>query len=264
MSNSVFLPKNTNPESIKDVLSATSAVPAWLNGQQNNGKSVKKDILNLVDQLKGGAKAKKLSKKSSKKSSKKGSKKGSKKMMMDEQLGGAWGKKSSKKGSKKGSKKLIEDILGGAKKVMKKASKKSSKKASKKGSKKMQGGGILVEHEIAGGKKSSKKASKKGSKKSSKKMGRELPPAIVKGNEFKEFVQKEMNLKGGPVLMTFSYMLWNKFKASNPNATPDELFKGAMDIYNQEKKKGNLENLYKEAEKKFEEKKAAKKAAKSE
>jgi hypothetical protein len=99
-----------------------------------------------------------------------------------------------------------------------------------------------------------------GSKKSSKRsMKRELPPAIVKGNEFKEYVQKDMNLKGGPVLMTFSYMIWNEFKGKNVGASPDELFKGSMNLYNEYKKKGSLEKMYKEAEKRFEEKRAAKK-----
>ena len=46
-------------------------------------------------------------------------------------------------------------------------------------------------------------------------------------------------------------MIWNKFKASNPTATPDELLNGSMDLYNQHKKKGELEKMYKEAEKKF-------------
>ncbi len=108
----------------------------------------------------------------------------------------------------------------------------------------------------------SKKTSKKSSKKGSKKMSRELPPAIVKGNEFKEHVQKDMGLKGGPVLMTFSYMIWNEFKGKNANASPDELLKGAMELYNNYKKQGKLESMYKEAEKRFADKKAAKKAAK--
>ena len=251
MSNSVFLPKNSDNQSIKDVLSATSAVPAWLNNADKNPKNLKKDIGNLLQEMQGGKK------KGSKKSSKKGSKKTSKKMITDEQLGGAkkGSKKTSKKTSKKGSKsskKLIEDIVGGAKK----GSKKSSKKGSKKGSKKMSGGAYEVEMARS---KVSKKGSKKGSKKSSKKMGRELPPAIVMGNKFKEHVQKDMNLKGGPVLMTFSYMIWNEFKGKNANASPDELFKGAMNLYNEYKKKGELQNMYKEAEKRFAEKKAAKK-----
>ena len=99
--------------------------------------------------------------------------------------------------------------------------------------------------------------------KGKKKRHRELPPAIVKGNEFKEYVQKDMNLKGGPVLMNFSYMIWNEFKGKNPTVTPDELFKGTMNLYNEYKKKGELQNMYKQAEKKFEEKKAAKKELKA-
>ena len=95
--------------------------------------------------------------------------------------------------------------------------------------------------------------------KGKKKRYRELPPAIVMGNKFKEYVQKDMNLKGGPVLITFSYMIWNEFKGKNTNASLDELFKGAMNLYNEYKKKGELQNMYKEAEKRFAEKKAAKK-----
>ncbi len=240
MSNSVFLPKNGNAETIKDVLSATSAVPAWLNGSNKKASHLKKDILNLVGEIQAGGK-KKVS------------------------------KKSSKKGLKKGSKKLIEDIIGGAKKVSKKmskkASKKMSKKTTKKGSKKLTGGAVEVTSASAElsrpvAKKMSKKTSKKSSKKGSKKMSRELPPAIVKGNEFKEHVQKDMGLKGGPVLMTFSYMIWNEFKGKNANASPDELLKGAMELYNNYKKQGKLESMYKEAEKRFADKKAAKKAAK--
>jgi hypothetical protein len=236
MSNSVFLPKNGNAETIKDVLSATSAVPTWLNGSNKKASNLKKDILNLVGEIQGGGK-KKVS------------------------------KKSSKKGPKKGSKKLIEDIIGGAKKVSKKASKKMSKKTTKKGSKKLTGGAVEVTSDSIElfrpkAKKVSKKTSKT-SKKGSKKMSRELPPAIVKGNQFKEHVQKDMGLKGGPVLMTFSYMIWNEFKGKNANASPDELLKGSMELYNNYKKQGKLESMYKEAEKKFADKKAAKKAAKN-
>ncbi len=242
MPNSVFLPKNgVNAETIKEVLSETSAVPTWLNGANKKASSLKKDILNLVGEMQTGGKRK-------------------------------VSKKSSKKGSKKGSKKLIEDIIGGAKKtskkISKKASKKMSKKSSKKGSKKLTGGAYEMNSESAevsrpAAKKVSKKSSKKSSKKGSKKMSRELPPAIVKGNEFKEHVQKDMGLKGGPVLMTFSYMIWNEFKGKNANASPDELFKGSMELYNNYKKQGKLQSMYKEAEKRFEEKKAAKKAAKN-
>ncbi len=286
MSNSVFLPKNSDNQSIKDVLSATSALPSWLNSADKNPKNLKKDINNLLHELQGG-------KKSSRKSSKgsKGSKKSSKKMITHEQLGGAkkakkQSKKSSRKSSRKSSKKLIEEIVGGARKISKKPSKKTSKKPSKKPSKKLSGGAYEVNKEyieLSRPKKSSKKNSakdsekdseksikkiskktyKKTSKKQSKnKMGRELPLAIVKGNEFKEHVQKDMSLKGGPVLMTFSYMIWNEYKAKNADATPDELFKGAMNLYNEYKKKGSLESMYKQAEKKFAEKKAAKKEAK--
>ncbi len=298
MSNSVFLPKNSDNQSIKDVLSATSALPSWLNSADKNPKNLKKDINNLLHELQGG-------KKSSRKTSKgsKGSKKSSKKMITHEQLGGAkkakkQSKKSSRKSSRKSSKKLIEEIVGGARKMSKKPSKKTSKKPSKKTSKKLSGGAYEVNNEyieLSRPKKHSKKHSKKDSKKDSKKhskkhykkhyendserstkkvskknskkqsknkMGRELPLAIVKGNEFKEHVQKDMSLKGGPVLMTFSYMIWNEFKAKNSNATPDELFKGAMNLYNEYKKKGSLESMYKQAEKKFAEKKAAKKEAK--
>ena len=204
----------------------------------------------------GGAKkssrksSKKSSRKGSKKSSRKGSRKSSKKMITYEQLGGVKkGSKSSKKGSKyskkgsKSSKKLIEDIVGGA---SKKSSRKSSKKSSRKGSKK-----------------GSRKGSKKGSKKGSRSMKRELPLVIVKGNEFKEYIQKDMKLKGGPVLMTFSYMIWNEFKKSNLTASPDELFKGAMNLYNNYKKSGSLTKMYEQAEKRFNEKKAAKKAEKN-
>jgi hypothetical protein len=92
-------------------------------------------------------------------------------------------------------------------------------------------------------------------------MARDLPPAIIKANAFKEYVQKDMNLKGGPVLMTFSYMLWNECKAKHTGATPDELYKGAINLYNEKKKEGVLEKLYRDAEKRFADKKAAKKAA---
>ena len=184
-------------------------------------------------------------------------------MIAYEQLGGKRGskksskkgsKKSSKKGSKKGSKssrKLIEAIVGGGYKSSTKSSEQSSVKSSKKGSKKSS---------RKGSKKSSRKGSKKGSKNS---MKRELPLVIVKGNEFKEYIQKDMKLKGGPVLMTFSYMIWNEFKKSHSSASPDELFQGAMNLYNNYKKSGSLTKMYEQAEKRFNEKKAAKKAEKS-
>ena len=199
--------------------------------------------------------SRKSSRKGSKKSSRKGSKKSSKKMITYEQLGGVkkgskkssrkGSKKSSKKGSRKGSKsskKLIEAIFGGAPKISKKSSKKGSKKSSRK---------------------SSRKCSKKSSKKSSKRsMKRELPLAIVKGNEFKDYIQKDMKLKGGPVLMTFTYMIWNEYKKAHPNDSPEELFKGSMNLYNNYKKSGSLNKMYDDAEKRFIEKKAAKKAEK--
>jgi hypothetical protein len=57
-------------------------------------------------------------------------------------------------------------------------------------------------------------------------------------------------------------MIWNEFKKSHPDASPDELFKGAMELYNNYKKSGSLNKMYETAEKRFNEKKAAKKAAK--
>jgi len=136
-------------------------------------------------------------------------------------------------------KQLIEDICGGGSK--KKTTKKPTKKTTM------------------------KSTPKKTTKKTTKKMTggkRALPPAIVKGNAFKEHVQKDMKLKGGPVLMTFSYMIWNEFKGKNSSASVDELFKGAMNLYNEYKKKGKLEDMYKTAEKRFNEKRAQKKADK--
>ena len=249
MSGSVFIPKNS------EILSATSPVPQWLKGGNGEEPSkVQNDIYKLVGQAGGAKKSKKGSKKASKKASKKGSKKASKKLLEEIMEGGAYkkSKKSSKKASKKGSKKSSKKLLEGG------AKKKASKKASKKGSKKSKK--FTEEPLLDGG---AKKSSKKGSKKSSKKMARELPPAIVYGNKFKEAVQKDMNLKGGPLLMVFSYSIWNEFKGKNASASPEELYNGAMKLYNDYKKQGKLESMYKQAEKDFEAKKAAKKASKA-
>ena len=269
---SVFLPRKNN----------TSA------------SNLKGDITNMFAELKGGARRKKSSRKASRRSraepsseledlemeggakrraSRKASKKSSKKTsrrrraeqtseLDDFEMEGGAKRRASRKASKKSSKKTsrrrraepsseLEDLEmeGGAKRrASRKASRKSSKKASRRNS-------MQFAEQLGGAKKSSRK-------KSSRKMSRELPPAIIKGNEFKKFVQDEMKLKGGPVLMIFAYKLWNKFKNANPNATPNELFAGAMKVYKEEKQKGTLEKMYKDTEREFEAKKAAKKSAK--
>lgn len=247
MSESIFLSKN-------GVQSSTSDVPTWM----NDAKNLRKDILTLTNKLQQGGK--KTSKKvGAKKASKvkAGSKKGT--IKVSELLAKVQPKKSSKKASKNVSKKVTKKSSKSvSKKVSKKPTKKTSKSVSKKPTKKSSKNGItskkLIETILKGGAEP-KKTSKSGSTRS-------LPLAIIKGNEFKEHVQKDMKLKGGPLLMTFSYMIWNEFKELNKTASPDELFKGAMKLYNDYKKQGKLESMYKDAEKKYEAKRAAKKNSK--
>ena len=129
-------------------------------------------------------------------------------------------------------------LIGGANKSAKKSSKKASKKASKK---------------------SSKKSSKKASKKSLK--GGKVDP-LAKYREWVAFVQSDFKLKGGPLTNTFAAYFRNKAKAKKPNGSQDELNNLAKEIYNSEKKAGNLDKLYKQVEASFKEKKEKKRAEK--
>ncbi len=174
--------------------------------------------------------------------------------------------------NKKTNELITNSLSGGAKKKgSKKGSKKSSKKGSKKGSKKSQKGGahtMNVDMEVLMGrsKKSSKKASKKVSKKASKKaskkgskknsrLGRSLPEAIVKGNLFKDYVKQNFDIPSGPILFKFAYKLWNKIKTSNPTYTPQQLLDASKELFQQEKKKGNLEKILEESKAEIEMKK---------
>lgn len=107
---SVFLAKSSEKKNSKDILSATSPMPAWMKGGNvssvNNAK-LKNDIQDLLEEAE----------------------------IMNKQAGG---KKKSKKSSKKAAKKASKKSQKGGKK----SSKKASKKASKKGSKKLKGGGL--------------------------------------------------------------------------------------------------------------------------
>ena len=62
------MPKNSDTQSINDVMSLTSIVPSWLDNQ-NNPQQIKQNINNLIAQIQNGGKksTKKLSKKKSKK-----------------------------------------------------------------------------------------------------------------------------------------------------------------------------------------------------
>lgn len=109
---SVFLAKSSEKKTSKDILSATSAMPAWMKGgnvSSVNNTKINNDIQDLIDEAETMNKIK---------------------------SGQAGGKKKSKKASKKSSKKASKPAPKSAKKSSKKASKKTSKKASKKTSKK--------------------------------------------------------------------------------------------------------------------------------
>ena len=242
--------------------------------------------------------SKKSSKKNSKKGSKKG-KKSSKKQrggaddddfdfLQNEAMianGQAGGKRKSVKGSKKNSKKT---------KKSSKKSKKASKKSNK-SSKKQHGGDdnddmefLQNEVNIANGQAGGKRKSKKSSKKSKKQHGgndeskdaeledeeqvggkhmaallaggRNLPPALAKRQEFIKMVGEKLGVKGGTVLISYSYKFLNKAKDEVGDKDLDALVDRAKELF---AKESNPMAGFKAVEEKQKAAREAKKALKS-
>ena len=130
---------------------------------------------------------------------------------------------------------------------------------------KVQDGGAKKKSRSKNGSKVKKTSKKSKSKKSSRRMKRDSDP-LAKYREYVAFIQKDMDMKGGPLVNTFASFFREEAKMSMPNASQDELHDKAKEIYKGYKKSGKLDDKLKQAQKKIDagkEKRKAKKAKQS-
>ena len=130
---------------------------------------------------------------------------------------------------------------------------------------KTQEGGAKKKSRSKKGSKSKKSSKKTKSKKSSRRMKRDSDP-LAKYREYVAYIQKDMDMKGGPLVNTFAAIFREEAKKSLPNASQDELHDKAKEIYRNYKKSGKLDEKLKSAQKKLDagkEKRKAKKAKQS-
>lgn len=98
------------------------------------------------------------------------------------------------------------------------------------------------------------------SKQEERSMGR--GSGLAKSREFSDFIQKDMNLKGGPLLFSFASYFRKLAKAKKPDATTDEINDIALKIYNEEKDNGRLNDILSRIKVDLEERRRIKKAEK--
>ena len=100
--------------------------------------------------------------------------------------------------------------------------------------------------------------------KSKGKKGGALPEALVQRQKFNKFVQEEMKMKGGPILISFANKFLVQAKAKHPTASPAELNKYATEFFHAEKDlKGLLEKTQKDLTAKMAANKEVRHAAKA-
>jgi len=76
-----------------------------------------------------------------------------------------------------------------------------------------------------------------------------IPEIMKYGNKFRDYVKNDIKINGMySTLIKFTYKFWNRYKYAHPNATPQELYDGAVEIYKEEKRNNNLMNIYQEAD----------------
>ena len=89
------------------------------------------------------------------------------------------------------------------------------------------------------------------------------PDPLAKYREYVAYIQKDMNLKGGPVAIAFASYFRGIVKKDNPTASQDELNEKAKKLYHTEKAAGRASDIYEKVKKDLENKRIAKKQKKA-
>jgi len=114
---------------------------------------------------------------------------------------------------------------------------------------------------------SNKSKKSKKSKKTSRSRNMKREDPLAKYREYVAYIQKDMDMKGGPLVNTFAAIFREEAKKSIPNGSQDELHDKAKEIYRNYKKNGKIDERLKQAQKKLDagkEKRKAKKAKEKE
>ncbi|AYV80814.1 MAG: hypothetical protein Harvfovirus7_11 [Harvfovirus sp.] len=151
---------------------------------------------------------------------------------------------------------------GGAKKA---AKRRGSKRGSKRGSRGSKGS----KGKKRGSKRGSKRRSRRGSRRLRRSRSRGLrrdansPDPLAKYREYVAYIQKDMDLKGGPLTNSFAAYFREIVKRENPGASQDELNSKAKALYNNEKKSGKIKDIYEKVKENLERKRQSNKVKKA-
>jgi hypothetical protein len=89
------------------------------------------------------------------------------------------------------------------------------------------------------------------------------PDPLAKYREYVAFIQKDMEIKGGPLTNSFAAYFRELAKKENPNASQDELNNKAKVIYAENKKLGKIKDIFNKVKDNLERKRANKKEQKA-